>query len=67
MKLITFAALKEKGHPYTRRHTDRLIEAGKFPAPIKIGDGRVGRVAWLEEEIEAHYARLAAQREKTAA
>ncbi len=61
MRLLTFSALgREKGHPYTRRHTERLVKAGKFPAPIQVGENRI---AWIEEEIDAHYERLIAQRD----
>ena len=60
MRLLTFKQLKtEKGHPYTREHTRRLVKAGKFPEPIKVGDNRR---AWVEDEYDAHLQRLAAQR-----
>jgi predicted DNA-binding transcriptional regulator AlpA len=60
MKLLTFAQLKAtRGHPFSRRHTERLILEGKFPAPIKAGEHRV---AWIEAEVDDHYERLAAQR-----
>ena len=57
MRLITFEGLKSRGYVvYSRRHIERLIAAGKFPRPLKIGDGPRGRIAWNEAEIEAHYA-----------
>jgi predicted DNA-binding transcriptional regulator AlpA len=60
MKLITFHQLKsEKGHPFTRIHTMRLVKAGKFPAPLQLSEHRI---AWAEDEIDAHHAALAAQR-----
>jgi predicted DNA-binding transcriptional regulator AlpA len=59
MKLLTFSALQARGHPFTRRHTERLVKEGKFPQPINAGEHRI---AWIEEEIDQHYARLAAQR-----
>jgi prophage regulatory protein len=59
MRLLSWKALQERGHVYTRRHTERLVKASKFPAPIKVGDHRI---AWIEEEVDAHYVRLAAQR-----
>jgi prophage regulatory protein len=59
MRLKTFPQLKADGHPYCRVHTMRLVKAGKFPAPIRIG---ANRVAWDEAEIDAHLQRLAAQR-----
>lgn len=67
MKFLTFADLKERGHPYCRVHTDRQVKAGKFPAPVKLGDGPHGRVVWIEEEINAFYEKKAAEREKVAA
>jgi prophage regulatory protein len=60
MRLLTFQALQvSKGHPFTRRHTERLVKEGKFPAPVKVGESRI---AWIEEEVDSHYARLADQR-----
>ncbi len=67
MKLITFSGLEDKGFPYTRRHTERLVAEGKFPTPIKLGEGRNGRIAWIESEIDEHYAKLAAQRKQVGA
>jgi prophage regulatory protein len=64
MRLLTFKRLQEKGHPYTRRHTERLVREQKFPAPLKVGEHRI---AWIEEEVDEHYARLAAQRAPKAA
>jgi prophage regulatory protein len=60
MRLLDFPALKlRKGHPFSRRHTDRLVKAGRFPAPIDAGENRR---AWVEQEVDEHYERLAAQR-----
>ena len=60
MKLLTFAALKTaKGHPYTRRHTERLVKQGRFPPPINVGEKRI---AWIEEEVDAKLAEWAAER-----
>jgi prophage regulatory protein len=64
MRLLTFAALQAKGHPFTRRRTEQLVKLGKFPQPIKAGENRI---AWVEEEVDEHYARLAAQRTPVAA
>jgi prophage regulatory protein len=57
--MVTFKGLKAKGHPFTRRHTERLVKEGKFPAPVQVGENRI---AWFEDEVDAHYARLAAER-----
>ena len=59
MRLLSFDDLQARGHPYTRQHTNRLIRQGKFPAPTQVSGGRV---AWVEEEVDAYYERLAAQR-----
>lgn len=48
-RLCTFKQLKEAGYPYTRTHTWRLVKAGLFPAPIRLGPGRV---AWFEDEVD---------------
>ena len=57
MRLLTFRELRaEKGHPYSRRHTERLIALGKFPRPIKLGDGRAGRIAWDETVYDGYVA-----------
>lgn len=51
MKLLSYAGLKQvKGIVYSRVHINRLIKAGEFPAPIRMGGGSV---AWVEEEIDA--------------
>ena len=64
MRLLSWRALKDRGHVFTRRHTERLVKCGKFPAPIKVGENRI---ALIEEEVDAHNARLAAQREQRTA
>jgi predicted DNA-binding transcriptional regulator AlpA len=65
MRFLTFDELKPTyGHPWTRRHTERLVKEGKFPAPVKLGEGPGGRVAWVDEELDAHYARLAKSRNR---
>lgn len=38
-----------KGIPYSRAHLHRLVKAGKFPAPIKLGENRN---AWIEAEVD---------------
>jgi predicted DNA-binding transcriptional regulator AlpA len=52
MKVIPYAQLKPvKGITYSKRHLMRLVLAGKFPAPLELGDGRV---AWIDSEIDEH-------------
>jgi prophage regulatory protein len=48
MRLINREGLKLKGIDYSASHLWRLINAGKFPRPVKIGS----RNAWPEEEID---------------
>lgn len=50
-RLINAAKLADKGISYSRQHLYRLIDAGKFPKPVKIG-GR--KIAWVEAEIDAY-------------
>jgi prophage regulatory protein len=49
--LLRFEGLASKGIDYSRQHVDRLIKAGTFPRPIKLGKNRN---AWIEEEIDAY-------------
>lgn len=51
MKLLSMDELKpEKGISYSRPHLFRLIKAGKFPVPLKLGENRN---AFVEAEIDA--------------
>jgi len=59
-QLIDGAGLVEKGIRYSRQHLHRLILAGKFPKPVKIGDNRN---AWIEAEVDAYIAARIAQRD----
>lgn len=51
MRLISFSDLPAKGIPYSVPHLYRLIKAGKFPRPVKIGENRV---AFVDAEIDAY-------------
>jgi predicted DNA-binding transcriptional regulator AlpA len=53
MKLLTFNNLRERGWPYSKSHTWRLIRAGKFPKPKKLGLGQNAKNVWPEDEYEA--------------
>jgi predicted DNA-binding transcriptional regulator AlpA len=33
------------------RQISRLVEAGQFPVPLRLGAGRNGRIAYLESEV----------------
>jgi prophage regulatory protein len=50
MRMLDDAALREKGIKFSRQHRQRLIKAGLFPAPAKMG---ANTNAWLEAEIDA--------------
>ena len=59
MKALDHDDLKAKGIPQGKVQIWRMVKAGKFPAPIKIGC----RNAWLEHEIDSYLAKLAAERD----
>ena len=60
MRLLDYAGLKAKGIPFSKPHLWRLVKAGRFPKPVKVG---VGRNAWPEDEIDAHISGLIAERD----
>ena len=62
MKIIPYQQLRERGIAFSRVHLRRLIEAGIFPAPIRVS---ARRIAWLSDEIDAFVERLAAERSGT--
>ena len=49
MRLLDDQALRQRGFKHSRQHRQRLIKAGKFPPPIKIG---LNTNAWIESEID---------------
>jgi len=53
----------EKGIPYSRPHLYRLIDDGKFPAPIRLSENRV---AFLENEIDVWLEARIAERDSRA-
>jgi prophage regulatory protein len=60
--LIIYPELKtKKGIPFCRDHLRRLWKKGKFPRPVDVGPGRL---AWVEEEIDAHIAEIVAKRDR---
>ena len=34
-------------------HTKRLVDAGKFPKPLRLGPYRTSRTVWVEAEVDA--------------
>jgi prophage regulatory protein len=60
MKLITYSEVRsKKGINYNRDHLRRKVKAGEFPKPVSLSPRRI---AWIEEEIDAHIADLATRR-----
>ena len=61
MKLLSMDEVRDlKGVNYSRAHLFRLIRAGRFPAPVKLGDNRN---AFVESEIDAWIEQRIAERE----
>ncbi len=57
LRLATYDRLKpDFGIPFSRMHIRRLVNAGRFPAPIRVG-GR--SIAWLTSELDAYISRAA--------
>ena len=59
MKLLDYAALPDKGIKFSYMHLRRLVRAGKFPKPIKVGC----RDHWAEAEVDQYIADKLAQRD----
>jgi len=66
MRMLSFAELKPvKGIPYCRDHIRRLVNAGQFPRPVKLGQRQNSRLAWPEPEIDQWQADRMAERDIT--
>jgi prophage regulatory protein len=62
MRVLSYPELRDqKGIVWSRAHVYRMIRAGKFPLPLKLGGGTA---AWLEEEIDRWLGGHAAERPK---
>ncbi|QIG67393.1 transcriptional regulator protein [Rhizobium phage RHph_TM3_3_9] len=62
MKLLAIKELKSvKGIPYGKTSLYRLINAGEFPRPVRLGENRV---AWLESEIDSWIANHVSARDR---
>ena len=55
--LVDWKGLKRLGWPYSRAHTYRMIDAGRFPQPIKFGTQRGCRVAWRWRDVKPFFDR----------
>ena len=63
MEIIDWKQMKAMHlNPYSRQHTKRLEDAGKYPKRVKIGNNRVG---WVLREIREHNQKLADKRDAT--
>ncbi|SFG13155.1 prophage regulatory protein [Novosphingobium sp. CF614] len=60
---LAFPDLKAKGIPFTRQHLHRLIRKGRFPPPLKLGEGTN---RWIEDEIDQWLAERAMERSSRA-
>jgi predicted DNA-binding transcriptional regulator AlpA len=49
-RFYTFPDLKRIGWPYSRQHTNRMINKGRFPRPKKAPGGVVN--IWTSDQIE---------------
>ena len=63
MKLLDLDGLAEKGIQFSDTHIWRLVRAGDFPKPVKIGN----RNHWVETEIDQYIADKLKQRDEVAA
>jgi prophage regulatory protein len=59
MKALDHNGLKAKGIPHSRVQLWRMVKAGTFPEPIKIGH----RNAWVEHEVDSYIEKLIAERD----
>jgi prophage regulatory protein len=59
MRLLDLDGLNAKGVKFSDTHIWRLIRAGDFPKPVKIG----ARLHWSEDEIDQYIANKLAQRD----
>jgi prophage regulatory protein len=61
MRVLSFPELRElKGIIWSRPHVHRLMDAGKFPRPIKLGKNTA---AWLEDDIDKWISERMAERD----
>jgi prophage regulatory protein len=63
-RLLSPDELKDlKGIRFSRQHLHRLIKAGRFPKPVKLGESTNG---WVESEIDQYIEDLIAERDAAA-
>jgi predicted DNA-binding transcriptional regulator AlpA len=66
-KLIYMSDLQRYDIKFSAGHVRRLIKAGKFPMPSKMGDSRNSHLVWTESDILAWRNDIIARRLKPAA
>lgn len=50
---VTWHELKHAYNiPWTRQHVMRLVRQGRFPKPVRLGNGMYGRIAWRKRDLE---------------
>ncbi len=64
MRVLDSEALREKGIRYSRVQLWRMVRAGSFPRPLKLGPSRN---VWLESEVEAWLQSRVDERDRGAA
>jgi prophage regulatory protein len=62
MRMLSDEDLKQKGIKFSRQHRHRLIKAGEFPRPVKLG---ANTNAWPEPEIDRYLEQKIAERDGT--
>ena len=63
MKVLTAKDLQERGIRWSRQHRDRMVKAGEFPKPLKLGTGPKSWNVWLETEVNQWLEQRAAARQ----
>ena len=53
MRALISKATVAKRLGYHPGHVMRLVREGKFPKPIKLGEGEAGAVRFVETEVDA--------------
>jgi predicted DNA-binding transcriptional regulator AlpA len=53
--LIDWKGLKALGWPYSRAHTWRLMDAGKFPLCFKLTEHRNGHPVWRVKDVLSNF------------
>jgi prophage regulatory protein len=53
VRLLSLDDLHDRGIRYHRESIRRLVRLGRFPRPVKLGQGPTAPNAWPEHEIDA--------------